>query len=395
MRKLVLLTIILIFTLCACTPGSQTGGLYFHDTKNGKGYSEDNKFYFTKFKDGGTSLIMCADYKSKTVYPLCYDEQCAHADESCTAWYADSVSGLDCVPYNGKLYIFPLLIRLSDVTGPVKISVREADGQNRQDLAVFEPNQFIASHLVFDEDNIYLILYEEIGWLDHKEYLVSVSLNDGKITTLYASQNTGLRIVGVGKDGIILSYSHDVGNDTVRKLHLYNISQKTMQEIRTVDIGEELYFEDGNLFICNEITANISMLDTKTLEETEKVAFAQPESNWNIRTEYVFDNYLIYSVFRGANMEIFIYNMETKQTSPFNLYMSKQQEWTSQNFPIPFFVVDSYKDYYIVNNSWGMAEFKNPLLDKTYYGFRAMDKQDLINSQYNIIEFEDLQYNKQ
>lgn len=103
------------------------------------------------------SNIIYTDFDSKTRTYLCNRPECLHKDENCPSWIASD----SCLIFTGgtghNIFILQLETYNSPYTGIWKA---EPNGNNRNLLFQFQPNQNIVNGIAADEEYLYITVQE-------------------------------------------------------------------------------------------------------------------------------------------------------------------------------------------------------------------------------------------
>ena len=150
------------------------------------------------------SNIIYTDFDSKTRTYLCNRPECLHKDENCPSWIASD----SCLIFTGgtghNIFILQLETYNSPYTGIWKA---EPNGNNRNLLFQFQPNQNIVNGIAADEEYLYITV-QEVDSITYqpKKLMYQIDIQTGEAAELF-SFNANDWLFGAYEDNlIILSY---------------------------------------------------------------------------------------------------------------------------------------------------------------------------------------------
>lgn len=160
---------LLISLLCAChsiepcsNSDSRENETYSTPTlyrlfPNRRGAGTEAGFYYVESLHNGEYLAYI-DYATKQQLPLCAAPNCAHEDESCTAWLGEQYAGFVAV-WNNKLYA---LETSCGQKTPAALWEMELNGENRRLVYKFDASSMVTTENQFASSNTLYLNFSTI-----------------------------------------------------------------------------------------------------------------------------------------------------------------------------------------------------------------------------------------
>lgn len=216
-------------------PAAETGGaLVFLAPCSAYGSGGEAGYYYIATRENGDRLLRYVDYAALQDMALCSQPNCAHADESCPAWFAWGGTGLSVFAGPGALFLIHAGSPWSDwafatygAAALPRVEVCAPDGSGRRELAAFGAAEAFSSLPAADGEALYTIVtsYDDArGQATQK--IVAIDLATGAVRADESVQRPELRIVGTwGRELILQSGSgrnyyaaYDVDTNALREL---------------------------------------------------------------------------------------------------------------------------------------------------------------------------------
>lgn len=348
------------------------------------------------------SIIEYVDFETKGKVVLCNRVECLHNNDTCTAYSDDSTASIFTNAERNKIFIISKVFKEQEYYQ--KISVLDANGENRQDIYKFAPNQEtkIPNIIVQNKDILYFIV-EELADIETRElarYLVGLNYNTKEFFTVKTFDRE-TRIIGGFDNNIVLEEPAnllEIGN--IKKDPTTTISIMNLQDGTTKDIYSSIFDlerEDDvlNSYVTNrnflfEIS-NVGWLKINKIDMITGIKSVAYE-NERIKSEYsfssygMFDNKIIFG-YIDENRENKRIAIDIETATEYPLLLEIQGEDKRKAFVT---ILATYKDQYYVSVNSKLSEFEYLTKQGTYDKGRMtklekafIKKEDYFSNQTN------------
>ena len=212
-------------------------------------------------ENGGHALLCYVDAASAAELPLCAAPACAHEDESCTAWLAQSlIAGPVYVDENTIAFI----AEPSGEEGGTAQCVMAAEpgGAGRRVLYTAQDGQWLQTLAAADETALYVILAQVDGEMSAQYMLYRVPLDGGEAQALRELPQPVPTLLGVYGRSLVL-YQYDFGSDDSdsvgpgsHRVFLWDVDTGEQTPLGASwasepgSAGRALCWSDGRLYWC-------------------------------------------------------------------------------------------------------------------------------------------------
>lgn len=209
-------------------------------------------YFVVTSPDLKNNLIYYMDYKTQQMIVLCNQPNCAHNDDSCTAWIPVSSNVPQIAALNeGILLVYPGLPYLVDQYGKdalPKIQIADSAGGNAKTLASFGANIQLDPCYAIDSQNIYLFKQDVSSeTLTQTKTLIQLNLKTGKETSIASFDlQPGENYFWVGTHGEDFVFKKMKVTTTSKDPKQQRLSQLHQMFILHKDGTQEPPFEEWN-----------------------------------------------------------------------------------------------------------------------------------------------------
>lgn len=245
-------------------PAAETGGaLVFLAPCSAYGSGGEAGYYYIATRENGDRLLRYVDYAALQDMALCSQPNCAHADESCPAWFAWGGTGLSVFAGPGALFLIHAGSPWSDwafatygAAALPRVEVCAPDGSGRRELAAFGAAEAFSSLPAADGEALYTIVtsYDDArGQATQK--IVAIDLATGAVRADESVQRPELRIVGTWGRELILQFGS--GRNTYAA---YNVDTKALRELDAAAGAVGAAVGEGTLCRVDEATGAVRVV---------------------------------------------------------------------------------------------------------------------------------------
>ena len=184
-------------------------------------------YYYLSHREDGSFNIKYVDYASCTEIYLCSRPECAHDNESCTAWRPYGGSEGCAVPVGDHLYTMfygplrPEELAVFGELAKMHIGISGLDGSGARELVSLPASESLHDGIAADAQHLYMTIETVEKTPDDEtrsfRQIYAVDLQDGSISKSAPMEQNNLGIVGAAGRKLILRY-YDVTLDETHSL---------------------------------------------------------------------------------------------------------------------------------------------------------------------------------
>ena len=163
--------------------------------------------YVRLTREDYSEVLTFIDYKAQVGVPLCSQANCAHSDDTCTAWL---LSGWNNVfVWNGKLYVTS-----TSNTGDVLLEM-DLNGQNRREVVRMESStSFDTGAILGSEDALFFgVRVYDTETAEYRNEIRRLNPATGEMQKMYSrdgAASSSFAIMGACEDKIVIKYTDSV-----------------------------------------------------------------------------------------------------------------------------------------------------------------------------------------
>ena len=302
---------------------------------NGRAYSDDGYYEIISLSD--IRNITYTDFASRKLMYLCSDITMDRDNPANTSYIPNVAGALTPIVTSKGLIIVSdisdLYIKYTDENARSQIYISDYSGENRRVLYTLDALEWImgTSGIVEDGENLYFIEYYLADEKpDERNYLVSLSMEDGKKQTIM-ELDAKTYIIGAYDDKLIMKKvifpdKEKLWYEQIRENYIYKYNPYTGDTEDIIfykDAEQEVYFDDNKLLSLdfeNRIL-KINDLQDNTSDEIDLNNIIDSKCSVSLLDGDVYDNRITLSVtYEDDNTDYLNVDITTKEWSYMNMY---------------------------------------------------------------------------